>query len=151
MSDIKVKELADVVKLGCLQLPMVVAYAVIVKVAAVTGRSGKVVLAALASVTINVGCNLILVPPLGVLGLALSSVAATGVSSAFLLMATRNVSLLSIAEVMVLIFSWVILAFIGVYFHFSYSGAIASAGLGLLSLACATRLVWRSRGADVLA
>jgi|WetSurMetagenome_2_1015567.scaffolds.fasta_scaffold00106_24 putative peptidoglycan lipid II flippase len=151
VTDEKVKELADVVKIGCIQLPMVVACAVIVKIAAVTGRSVKAVLAALTSIIINIGCNFVFVPLFGVLGLALSSVIAVGGSSVFLLMVTRNENLLSITEVLVLIFSWIILAFISVSFHFGYSGALASAGFGIFSLAGATWWICRSRGDDEFA
>jgi murein biosynthesis integral membrane protein MurJ len=145
VQDEQLRALAAVVKVGCLQLPMVVASAVIVKVTAVTGRSVKTVVAALGMITINIACNLALVPYFGILGIALSSVISMGVSTAFLMTMERRACLLKKTEVLLLIISWTVLGGVSVATHFgSWETAITS-GICIPCLALAHLWMWRSR------
>lgn len=147
--DGQIQALAEIIKVGCLQLPMVVASAVIIKVAAVTGRSAKTVVAALGMIMINIAGNLILVPYLDVLGIAVSSVIAMGASTAFLMTMERRACMLKMNEVLYIIISWVILGGISIATRIGTWESVVTAGLCILCLALAHWWMCRSRS-DVI-
>jgi putative peptidoglycan lipid II flippase len=138
-------QLAAILKLGSLQLPFVIATALILKLAAVSGTSLRAVAATGAGLTLNVALDLVLAPQSGVLGIATATVIAAGFSAVYLVLATRKQCGLDFVEVAVLLGNWIALLGLSVALHFRSVAAVASSGLALLVLAVAQWRVWQKR------
>lgn len=138
-------QLAAILKLGSLQLPFVVATALILKLAAVSGTSLRAVAATGAGLALNVALDLVLAPQSGVLGIATATAIAAGFSAVYLILATRKLCGLGFAEVVALLGSWVALLGLSVALHFRSVAAVASSGLVLLVLAVAQWRVWQKK------
>ena len=102
-----IEDIANVIRTGALQLPILIAAAVIMKMAAVSGASTRAVIAAALGLVINLVFNLALVPVLGVLGIALGALMGAAISTAYLAIATRRLCGFAMKEVVILIVSWV--------------------------------------------
>lgn len=145
VTDQQIGRLSDIIKIGCLQLPMVISNAILVKVVAVSRKLKGVVVSALCMISINVVGNIVLVPIFSVLGLAFSSVAATGASTALLMIIARKSCSLGSMDVAVLLAGWVLLSIIGLGFHFGGMSAAAMIVLGITALLFVHRFAWKTR------
>ena len=103
----RIEDIANVIRTGALQIPILIAAAVIAKMAAVSGTSSKALIAAMLGLAINLFFNLMFVPRLGVLGIALGALMGTAISTAYLAIATREICGFTMKEVFILIISWI--------------------------------------------
>lgn len=104
--DNQLVELANIVKVGIVQLPMVISWALIAKMAIVSGNSSRVMYAALLGFAANLLVNLWLVPQLGVLGVAVGAMAATFVSTLLLLLTTYQRAGLVLRDMFTVLGGW---------------------------------------------
>ena len=102
-----IEDIANVIRTGALQLPILIAAAVIAKMAAVSGASSKTLIAAMLSLALNLVFNLVFVPRLGVLAIALGALLGAAISTAYLAFATREMCGLTTKEINMLIISWI--------------------------------------------
>lgn len=142
MSKDHAENLAAILQIGAAQLPVVIAAALIVKVTAVAGTSSRLVGAAAGGLILNLTINLILVPRVGVLGIAVASLMTCGLTTAYLAMVTRRECGFGIREVFVLMVSWLVWA--GACFTISSESeaAVVCTFLGLAGLAWGQWKVW---------
>jgi len=133
--------LAAVVKLGALQIPFLFATLLQIKLAAVSRESGKVVLAALASLGLNVALNVALIADFGVVGLAASATGSAAASALALLLLTRARSGLSAAQLFAIVGSWAVLGGFAMALHLRSAATAFSAAVLLLFVAWAQ---WRA-------
>jgi putative peptidoglycan lipid II flippase len=129
------ERLVLIVKLGALQLPVVMAATLLFKFCAVSSVSLKAVLSALMGLVINVFLNLWLVPLYGLVGLAmawtLSSLAATLMAMAL----TQGQSHLSVYDMLMVVMTWLVLCLLAVAIHWAswpVAGGALLGGAGLL-------------------
>lgn len=134
VTDDQIKDLSNVVKTGALQLPVVIVAAVIVKTAAVSGASSRAVIAAASGLLLNILFNIILVPRLGVMGIAVGALAASGISTVYLAIVTRKLCGFDMREVFVLVVGWVVWGGACVALGAQSGAAIVCAALGLAGL-----------------
>ena len=133
--------LAAVVKLGALQIPFLFATLLQIKLAAVSRESGKVVLAALASLALNVALNVALIADFGVVGLAASATGSAAASAFVLLLLTQPRSGLSSAQLFAIVGSWAVLGGFAIALHLHSVATAVSAAVLLLFVAWAQ---WRA-------
>ncbi|MES2770941.1 MAG: lipid II flippase MurJ, partial [Pseudomonadota bacterium] len=103
-------ELANVVKVGVVQLPMVISWALIAKMAIVSGNSPRVTYAALLGFGVNLLVNLSVVPLFGVLGVAMGSLAAIFASTLLLLLSTYRRAGLVLRDLLMILGGWAVCA-----------------------------------------
>lgn len=133
----QVQELANIVKVGVLQLPVAIAAALVAKMAIVSGASSRVLWAAVLGLLCNLLVNVLLVPRFGVLGVAIGSLSGTVVSTLGLVVAARKKIGLEFRELLTLFVSW--LAWWGVCLAVVSGGLVAMicAGFAILGMALA--------------
>ena len=134
VTDDQIKDLSNVVKTGALQLPVVIVAAVIVKMAAVSGASSRAVIAAASGLLLNILFNFILVPRLGVMGIAVGALLASGISTVYLAIVTRKLCGFDMREVFVLVVGWIVWGGACVALGAQSGAAIVCATLGLAGL-----------------
>lgn len=137
--------LAAIVKLGALQIPFLFANLLLIKLAAVSRESGKVVAAALAGLGLNIALNLALVADFGVVGLAAAATGAAAASTLALLLLTRARSGLSYAQLSAIVGSWAVLGGFAMALHL---GSLPSAVCSLILLAFVAWAQWRANRAS---
>ncbi|MBK8015739.1 MAG: polysaccharide biosynthesis C-terminal domain-containing protein [Betaproteobacteria bacterium] len=106
-------QLADVLKIGALQLPFVVTSTILIKTAAVAGAAWRATLSAAAGLGVNAVANLLLVPDGGVHGLALASTAGAAMTAVTLLLLARRRADLAYREVGLMCAAWLGVACLG--------------------------------------
>ncbi len=129
--------LADILRLGSLQLPFIAATMLILKIAAVSGTSFRAVLAVTAGLAVNIALAMVFVPQWGVPGIATAAAIGAGVSAIYLLLATRNQSGLALTQIALLLAAWIALAGLCVALQYRSPAAAAASTLALLFLASA--------------
>jgi O-antigen/teichoic acid export membrane protein len=128
----------EIIKLGALQLPFVLSSILIFKLCAVSSVSLKAVFSALSGLIVNVLLNFILVPKLGVVGLALAATLASLFSALMAIGMTRKESHLSVTDISMIVSVWVILLGLAGAIHFhSLTTALVMIILG------AALMVWQ--------
>jgi peptidoglycan biosynthesis protein MviN/MurJ (putative lipid II flippase) len=110
LSQEQLVELAYIVKVGILQLPMAIAGALVTKIAIVSGSSRVVMHAALFGFITNLLLNLLLVPQLGMMGVAVGALAGTVISTVSLILSAHNPIGLRFKDVLILFSSWLVWA-----------------------------------------
>jgi peptidoglycan biosynthesis protein MviN/MurJ (putative lipid II flippase) len=133
-------QLAGILSFGALQLPAVIASALILKVAAVSGSSRFAVLAAGAGFVVNAAGDWILTPMVGLLGIAISSAAGASLSAALLMLLTRKRSGMALSKILAVFSAWVVMVGISVSVHFHSSAALTATLIAFGVVAWAT---WR--------
>lgn len=133
----QLSDLSGIVKIGVLQLPITIAGALVTKMAIVSGASSRVLFAASLGFACNLSVNLLLVPHLGVLGVAVGALAATALSTLSLVLTARTKIGLTLREIATLLVSWFVWAGAGVAAGTQSIAVIACAVLALGGLAWA--------------
>jgi putative peptidoglycan lipid II flippase len=140
LSQFQVTELANIIKVGVLQLPIVITGALITKMAIVSGASSYAMYSTMLGFIVNLLANVILVPRFGVMGVAVGALSAIIVSTLFLfIFSYRNIGL-SLKDLLVLFLSC--LLWIGACITVSTVNATSVACL-VVVIAC---LLWVQSG-----
>lgn len=116
-------QLVGILKLGALQLPYVITTILLVKLCAVSAVSRKAVMAASLGLVVNVILNCLWVPVLGVLGLALAWTVSSIFATALIMLLTRKQSYLSMAELLCVSATWLVL--------FGFAAAMHTRSIGI--------------------
>lgn len=137
LSQAQVVELANIVKVGVLQLPVAIAGALIAKMAIVSGVSSRVLVAALAGFICNLAVNAVLVAYVGVLGVAIGALSAMVVTTLSLAVGANRRIGLSFRELLILFASWLVWAGVCIAIESHNTMAIECAALAMLGMAWA--------------
>lgn len=143
LSQAQVTNLANIVKIGVLQLPLAISGALMVKMAIVSGASSRVLFAATLGFLCNLLVNMLLVARLGVMGVAIGTLTATAVSTLSLAVAAHRQVGLSTRELLTLFVSWLVWASVCVAVDSHSTAAIVYAALAILGMAWAQLTICR--------
>ncbi len=121
--------LAHTVKLGALQIPFVICALLLIKLAAVTHASNKVLSSAIAGLAINLVLNMASIPAYGVVGMAAAWTISIGVSTLTLILLTRGQTGLNLRQVSAVIGSWLVLAGYAMALHFQNVAIVGSTSI----------------------
>lgn len=132
-------ELAGILRIGALQLPFVVSMAVLVKVSAVAGGTWRATVSAAVGLVVNAAAGFLLVPALGVAGVAFAATAGAGMAAITMLLLARRRADLGYREVVLLSALWLGMACLGAAFSAqSFVLAVPS----VLTLLIVARMQW---------
>lgn len=104
----QVVELTNIVKVGSLQLPMVIAGALITKLAIVANNSKRMMYAVFLGFIANLLVNIMLVSHFGVMGVAVGAMAGTATSTTALILSAHRSVGLKFKDVAVLLSTWLV-------------------------------------------
>ena len=138
----QLSDLSGIVKIGVLQLPIAIAGALVAKMAIVSGASSRVLFAAGLGFACNLLVNLLLVPHIGVLGVAVGTLVATALSTLTLMLSARTKIGLALREIVTLLVGWLVWAGAGVAASSQSTAAVACAVLAVGGLAWAQFRNW---------
>lgn len=116
--EMRIIQLAGIIKLGALQLPFVISSLLLIKLAAVSEESIKAVAATFVGLVANVALNYAWLPVWGLLGLAASWVVAGLLTTLVIMMVTRAQSHLGLAELLGIGATWFVLGAAALAIHF---------------------------------
>jgi putative peptidoglycan lipid II flippase len=139
LSITEVKDLALIAKIGLMQIPVVIIGVLANKLAVGVGRSARVMYSSVLAFSLNMFINFLLVPKIGVLGVAIGALLGSAVSLTVVLAGVHRQIGLSLLEIVIAAarwFSWVTIC-IGLL---SGSEAVFISGVVLLGLMA--RLQW---------
>lgn len=140
LSTQQISDLANIVKVGFMQIPIVIVGALANKLAIASRRNSRVMYAAMLAFAANFLINLVLVPKLGVMGVAIGFLIG-GVFSVLVVLAGvyRQIGL-SKREIIIVIVGW--LAWVAVCLGLQ-STSVAGLFSALLALVIVARLQWK--------
>jgi peptidoglycan biosynthesis protein MviN/MurJ (putative lipid II flippase) len=139
----QIQTLAQVLRVGMIQLPVLVVGAIVIKAAAVTQRSSRAVLASAIALVVNMIASGLLVPSMGILGIAYASLGATAVGTLFLVFAMCRQCGMSLSVPWVLLLTWVGWAVVSLSIASGNLLNLAGAVSVILVLGLAHFFVWR--------
>ena len=87
----QIQIVSQVLRIGLLQLPVLIVGAIMIKAAALTQRSFATVLASLLGLGVSIAVSSFLVPSMGIVGIAYASLAASVVGTLYLVFSTSKV------------------------------------------------------------
>ncbi len=145
LTDDQVAELSTVIKVGVMQLPIILAGGIIAKMALVSDYASRIFLAAALAFASNLVTNILLVNNLGVLGVAVGALVATVISTTALTLLVHRKINLSLQELICLAGSWFIWGGVGVAVQSGIAAAMVCAALCLVGMAwvCAKTVTLR--------
>ncbi len=135
----EVRDLALIAKMGLMQIPVVIVGVLANKLAVAAGRSAWVMYSSVLAFSLNFLINFLLVPKIGVLGVAIGSLLGSAVSLAVVLAGTRRQIGLSLPEIFVATACWS--SWVAVCFGL-LSGSEAVLIFGVVLLGLMARLHW---------
>lgn len=143
----QITRLAAIFKLGALQIPLVYSTLLLIKLAAVSQDSSKVVITAVAGLVINVALNFALIADFGVVGMSAVWAGSVAASTLVLLLLTLRQTGLSFGQVSVVIGSWAVLGGFAMALHLHSIATAVSAVILLLFVCFAQWRAYRVPGA----
>ena len=137
--------LIRILRIGALQVPVAIAGAIIIKSAAISGASGRAVLASFLGLATNIVGNFFLVPRLGLEGIAIGALVAITVSTIVLCISTRKSYGTSLSVSAILLFGWSL--WIGFAWAIDLKNNLALAGVvfGVFVLAAVHWFSWKNQ------
>ena len=139
LSITEVKDLALIAKIGLMQIPVVIVGVLANKLAVAAGRSDRVMYSSVVAFSLNFLINVLLVPKIGVLGVAIGALLGGAASLTVALAGVHRRIGLSLPEIFIAAASW--LSWVAVCFGLlSGSEAVLISGVVLLGLMA--RLQW---------
>lgn len=112
---------------GILQLPFFVINVLMLKFAIATRHSGRVLLASIVGLGVNVLLNLVLMDRIGAPGIALSMTLATAIAAGLMLLLFCRLGDVAWVDMVFIVTNWVVYLALAVCLHYaSYAGAIAA-------------------------
>jgi peptidoglycan biosynthesis protein MviN/MurJ (putative lipid II flippase) len=139
LSVAQIVELTGIVKVGMLQLPLAIVGALANKLAIAAGRSSRVMYSALLAFICNILINLLLVPRLGVMGVAVGALVGSMLATVAVLGGTYRHIGLALREIFIALACWLAWLAVCVGLISNSAAALASAMIALLGMA---RLQW---------
>ena len=130
--EMRIIQLAGLIKLGALQLPFVISSLLLIKLAAVSEESFKAVAATIVGLVANVALNYAWLPIWGLLGLAASWVVSALLTTLVIMVATRAQSHLGFAELLGIAATWFVLGAAALAIHFKNPAVALGAIIVLL-------------------
>ena len=125
--DNAVSTVARVMSYGILQLPFYTVNLLILKFAIASHRAGRVMLASLLGLAVNIILNLLLMKTLGAAGIALATTLATATSTVFMLLLFNRLGHISWIDLTMIALSWMLFTTLVICLHYqSYPGVIVS-------------------------
>jgi len=138
-----ISSLINLVRVGVLQLPFVIPGLLLVKAAAVTDSSSRVMISAGLAFIVNFLINFLLIDRLGMIAIAAGALAAAVSYALVLALLTHRKAGLSIRELMTLIVSWLVWIAACLAFISDSWATILSGVLGLALIFLVQVQVWR--------
>ncbi|WP_374615129.1 lipid II flippase MurJ [Sphingorhabdus sp.] len=135
----QIVELTGIVKVGMLQLPLAIVGALANKLAIAAGRSSRVMHSALLAFIGNILINLLLVPRLGVMGVAVGALLGSTLATVAVLAGTYRHIGLALREIFIALACWLAWLAVCVALVSNSTAALVSAVVALLGMA---RLQW---------
>lgn len=112
---------------GILQLPFFVINVLMLKFAIATRHSGRVLLASIVGLGVNILLNLVLMDRIGAPGIALSMTLATAIAAGLMLLLFCRLGDVAWVDMVFIVTNWVVYLALAVCLHYaSYAGAIAA-------------------------
>lgn len=105
--DEQIVTFANVIRIGALQLPIAIAFAILMKMSGVIGTSTQALVSSMIALVVNVLLALLLMSYLGILGLAVASLGAVVLGTLYLSIAVRKPCRLGINDVLMLALGWI--------------------------------------------
>lgn len=139
LSASQIGDLAGIVKIGLMQIPIVIVGALANKLAIAVGRTSRVMFASMVAFVGNLAINFILVPHIGVLGVAIGALVGGVLSVVILLTGVYRQIGLAPREIMVTIACW--LTWLAVCIGL-LSTSLAALVAGVIALGTMARLQW---------
>jgi len=138
-----IRSFAHLVRIGALQIPVAMAAAILVKSATVSGAAPQATWAAFLGLLANILANLVLIPRIGLTGVACGALVGTAITTLLTCLATRTSFGISRGLGAILVFGWAVWA--GVIFSVeSRQGwGMAAATAGLIILAWLHKQGWK--------
>jgi len=149
VSELQARHLAAILRLGCLQMPFIVAITLIIKFAAVSRLSFRAVVAVGLGLAVNVMLNILLVPYYGVYGIAIATVVAAAISATYLIIVMRKHCGLDWVQITLLKGSWLIMLGLSVGLSYRSSAAATTAVVVMLILLPLQWRVWQRGGGSI--
>ena len=143
VSESQVQVLAQVLRIGVIQLPVLVVGAITLKAAAVTERSSRTVLASAVALAVSCATSALLVPTLGILGIAYASLGATVVGTLYLACAMARQCGMSPTIPWILLLTWAGWGWVSFAMTSGNGTEVTSAVAGILALGALHVFVWR--------
>lgn len=112
------ERLVGILKFGALQLPFALSAILLFKLCAVSAVSRKAVFAALVGLFVNVVLNILLMPVMGLVGLALAWTISSLIATLVVIGVTRAQSHLAAVDILVLLATWGMLVGLAAAIHF---------------------------------
>lgn len=145
ITDDQLAGLANIVKVSIIQLPLAIQWALVAKMAIVSGNSPRVLYATLHGFAANLLVNLWLVPQLGVLGVALGSLAAGIVSTLLLFLTSYRRAGLLLCDMLLVLGGWGTWVVVFVALASRSNAALTSSITALAGLAVGQYLLLNAR------
>jgi putative peptidoglycan lipid II flippase len=139
LSASQIGDLASIVRIGLMQIPIVIVGALANKLAIALGRTSRVMVASMFAFAGNLAINLVLVPHIGVMGVAIGALIGGVLSVVILLTGTYRQIGLAPREIMVAIACW--LAWVAVCVGL-LSTSLAALVAAVIALGTMARLQW---------
>lgn len=134
-SEDRLSTFVEVLHIGALQIPVLIAYTVMTKTSGVMGTSGRALAGSVLGLAAYFCVAYLSVDRFGVIGISAAALSAVALSTVYLSIMVRQASGLGVTEVAVLILGW--LVWIGVCFAVIAGGFVTllCASIGLIGLA----------------
>lgn len=143
LSEERMSSLATVLRIGALQVPVVIAGAIVFKSVVVSGSSTRAVMAAFAGLMINIVINQMMVPKFGLQAIAIGALVATMVTTLVASTGSRARYGTSSWVGGILLFGWLVWAGTAWAIEARNGWAMAGAGGGLMILAAMHLGFWK--------
>ena len=129
-----VQSVAKVVSYGIIQLPFYTINLLMLKFAIATRHAGRVMLASLLGLSINIGLNLVFMAHSGAAGIALATTLATAFSTCLLLLLFNRLGHIAWMDIVLVFLNWMLYTTFVICVHYhSYSGVVVAV-IGLATL-----------------
>ncbi|MDA8533875.1 hypothetical protein N9K41_02500 [Burkholderiaceae bacterium] len=139
LSIIQVRDLALIAKIGFMQVPVVIVGVLATKLAVAGGRSARIMYSSVLAFSLNLLINFLLVPKIGVLGVAIGALLGGVISLSFVLAGVHRHIGLSLSELFIAAACW--LSWVVVCFGL-LAGSQAVLVSGIVMLGLMARLQW---------
>lgn len=128
--------LVGILKFGALQLPFALSALLLFKLCAVSAVSTRAAIAALIGLLTNLVLNFLLMPAMGLVGLALAWTLSSLVATLVVIGVTRAQSHLSVSDILMLLATWSVLVGLAAVIHFRswVGGAVVFLAVAFLVL-----------------
>ncbi|MEI6321654.1 MAG: lipid II flippase MurJ [bacterium] len=145
----QIQTLSHVIRIGVVQLPIVIVGTIMIKASALTMRSSQTVLASALSLVISVALSWILVPKIGMLGIAYASLGGALIGTLYLVLVMLKKCAMNMFMPCVLVMTWSIWALISFAVSSGWSLSIISIFFLLVLMGAGHFFVWHGRLAVV--